>query len=339
MSNSPYQLPEEIIFPDDQEDMRLDVAVKGVFSALSLREIRRILSNHHLKLNGRRAMKGSLVKAGDRLELIDQSPESPLKSAGAFAVKHAPKLTHPHAHSAPHATDSPGWGAGAGSVHIIKQDANFAALFKPAGLHSAELKNRGGDSLEELLSETWTEHFAAPPILLNRLDMLTSGIVIAAFSEDAAKQYQHWEAARLVNKTYYALVHDAVDKDLRLTRFLDMDSRIKTRVLSKDDLDACRHTLAHPLAVFSGEACAALAKALSLAHAPEALSLLRINIQRGARHQIRAHLSDAGHPIVGDHLYGKHPGKTMYLHHAALSTPNFEVQCPPPWPSELLEYL
>ena len=338
MSNSPDQLPEEIIFHDDQEEMRLDVAVKGVFSALSLREIRRILSNHHLKLNGRRAMKGSLVKAGDRLELIDHSPENPLKAAGVFAAGRTDLLRH-NATRPNLANDSPNWGAGAASVHIIKQDASFAALFKPAGLHSVELKNRGGDSLEELLAETWSEHFAAPPILLNRLDLLTSGIVIAALSQDAAKQYQNWEASRLVNKTYYALVHGAVAEDLRLARCLDMDSRIKTRVLPKDDPDSRRHTLAHPLFVFSGEAYAALAKALGLPHAPEALSLLKINIQRGARHQIRAHLADAERPIVGDHLYGKHPGKIMYLHHAAISMPDFEARCPPPWPPELLEYL
>ena len=80
---------------------------------------------------------------------------------------------------------------------------------------------------------------------------------------------------------------------------------------------------------------------LDLNHAtmPEAMTLLQITIQRGARHQIRAHLAAAGHPIVGDHLYGRHPGRVMYLHHAAISLPGFEAQCPPPWPAELLERL
>ena len=354
MPNRPYQLPEEIVFPDDQEDIRLDVAIKGIFSALSLREIRRILSNHHLKLNGRRAMKGSLVKAGDRLELIPHSPEDHLKSAGTFAEKHisgeAP-TRHPHhpEHVAHHTplniprraadNDAPQWGEGPTAVHVIKQSDRFAALFKPAGLHSVELKNRGGDSLEELLAETWTEHFAAAPILLNRLDLLTSGIVLAAFSQDVVKQYQNWEAAGLINKTYYALVHGTVPDALKLTRALDMDSRIKTRALPKDDPDPRRHTVAQALTTLSGEACAALIKHLKLAHNPESVSLLKINIQRGARHQIRAHLSAAGYPIVGDHLYGSLPGKIMYLHHAAISLPDFEAHCPPPWPPELLEYL
>ncbi len=347
MANRPYQLPEEIVFPDDQEDIRLDVAIKGIFSALSLREIRRILSNHHLKLNGRRAMKGSLVKAGDRLELIPHSPEDPLKSAGAFAEKHTRPLPPEHVAAAAPLNipkraadnDAPQWGEGPASVHVIKQNDRFAALFKPAGLHSVELKNRGGDSLEELLAETWTEHFAAAPILLNRLDLLTSGIVLAAFSQDAIKQYQNWEAAGLVNKTYYALVHGATANALKLTRALDMDSRIKTRVLPKDDPDPRRHTSAQALLTLSGEACAALVKHLKLAHNPESVSLLKVTIQRGARHQIRAHLAAAGHPIVGDHLYGSLPGKTMYLHHAAISLPDFEAHCPPPWPPELLEYL
>ena len=120
-----------------------------------------------------------------------------------------------------------------------------------------------------------------------------------------------------------------------------MDSRIKTRVLDQDDPDSARHTLARPLAVFSGPEAEGLAARLELAHtpAPETMTLLEIAIQRGARHQIRAHLAAAGHPIVGDHLYGRHPGRVIYLHHAAISLPDFKAQCPPPWPGELLEHL
>ncbi len=359
MSKSPYQLPDEIIFPDDQEDIRLDVAVKRMFSALSLREVRRILSDHHLRLNGQRAMKGTLVKAGDRLELIDPSPDRPLRKTPAAERRghssHAPGHGSPaqiKAGSAPgHAAakedanrqgmplEPPGWGESADAVHIIKQDDRFVALFKPAGLHSVELKNRGGDSLEELLDETWRERFNSPPILLNRLDLLTSGIVLAALSADDVRQYQDWERARRIEKTYFALVRGTVDTTLRLTRRLDMDSRIKTRVLDKDDPDSARHTLIRPLAVFSGLQAVTLAAGLDIPPAPEGLTLLKINIQRGARHQIRAHLAAAGLPIVGDHLYGRHPGRVMYLHHAAIALPDFTAACPPPWPAELLEYL
>ncbi len=356
MSKSPYQLPDEIIFPDDQEDMRLDVALKQVFSALSLREIRRILGNHHIKINGQRGMKGSLVKAGDILHLIDRSPLSAMQTtpdthpesaqAGAHShAGHAAARPSRHAHGPGTLADNslageaPGWGKGPNAVRIIKQSDCFVALFKPAGLHSAELKNRGGDSLEELLNNTWSEHFTAPPILLNRLDLLTSGIVLAAFSQEAVAQYQAWESARQIDKTYYALVQGLVAGELRLSRHLDMDSRIKTRVLDKEDPDGARHTLARPLAAFSGPEAAALGSLLGLTHMPEDLTLLKVTIQRGARHQIRAHLAAAGHPIVGDHLYGRHPGRVMYLHHAAINLPDFSVQCPPAWPVELLEHL
>lgn len=360
MPRSPYQLPDEIIFPDDQEDIRLDVAVKRMFSALSLREVRRILSDHHLRLNGQRAMKGTLVKAGDRLELIDPSPDRPLRKTPA--AERRTQGLHPSGASLPGEAQGktapafaaseaglsrrdqplapPAWGEGAEAVHIIKQDDRFVALFKPAGLHSVELKNRGGDSLEELLDETWRERFNSPPILLNRLDLLTSGIVLAALSADDVRQYQDWEQARRIEKTYLALVlGEAPAEGLRLTRRLDMDSRIKTRVLDKDDPDSARHTLAHPLAVFSGPAAAALAAGLGIAPAPAGLTLLKINIQRGARHQIRAHLAHAGHPIVGDHLYGPQPERIMFLHHTAIALPDFAANCPPPWPEALLKYL
>jgi 23S rRNA pseudouridine1911/1915/1917 synthase len=351
MPRSPYQLPDEIIFPDDQEDMRLDVAVKQMFTGLSLREIRRILSNHHLRLNGQRAMKGTLVKPGDCLKLIDLSPDASLRKT--LAAKDAPgasgsigQISDPAAPTCAHSSHAhikdntaPQWGKGPGKVRIIKKSNRFVALFKPAGLHSVELKNRGGDSLEELLDETWKKHFNSPPILLNRLDLLTSGIILAALSADHIREYQDWEAAQRIEKTYFALVYGVVEGEMRLTRCLDMDSRLKTRVLDHDDPDSSRHTLAHPLAVFSGAKAARLAAKLDISPPPDARTLLKISIRRGARHQIRAHLAAAGYPIVGDHLYGRSPGLVMYLHHAAITLPDFTAQCPPPWPRILLEYL
>ena len=64
------------------------------------------------------------------------------------------------------------------------------------------------------------------------------------------------------------------------------------------------------------------------------LSLLELTILRGARHQIRAHLADAGFPIVGDAQYGlestSRAGR-MYLHHFSIALPGFRAEAAPDW--------
>jgi hypothetical protein len=63
-------------------------------------------------------------------------------------------------------------------------------------------------------------------------------------------------------------------------------------------------------------------------------SLLELTILRGARHQIRAHLADAGFPIVGDSLYGLESSdraERMFLHHFEITLPGFEARWMPDW--------
>jgi len=67
-------------------------------------------------------------------------------------------------------------------------------------------------------------------------------------------------------------------------------------------------------------------------------TLVRVRIQAGARHQIRAHLAAANLPIVGDPLYGDPESPLearLYLHHRRLEFLDFKAFCPPPWLREL----
>jgi hypothetical protein len=69
------------------------------------------------------------------------------------------------------------------------------------------------------------------------------------------------------------------------------------------------------------------------------LSLVLCRIRLGARHQIRAHLAAAGHPLFGDGLYGDRAAPCPLLHHIRLDMPDFSASCPPPWIARLPEAL
>ena len=209
--------------------------------------------------------------------------------------------------TAPEALFSPG------AVAVLAAGPDYAALVKPGGLHSVGLGPDGGESLEALLPALFPGRGA---ILLSRLDRLTSGIVAVAFSAAAGAAYRRLEDAGQVAKTYLAVVHGLVDRPLELTRALDVDNRATTRVLAREAADPLRRTLVTPVRALAG------------------VTLVRCRIAKGARHQIRAHLAAAGHPLVGDPRYGRGEGDLLYLHCAALDCPVLAVSCEPAWTLE-----
>jgi 23S rRNA pseudouridine1911/1915/1917 synthase len=198
-------------------------------------------------------------------------------------------------------------------IPVLAAGPVYGALAKPGGLNSASLGPAGGESLEGLLPGIFPDR---PAWLLSRLDFLTSGIVPVAFAETGRAAWRRLEDAGAVAKTYLAVVHGRLTAPVCLARELDTDDRATTRVLARDSADPLRRTEVVPVATLAG------------------LTLVRCHIAKGARHQIRAHLAAAGHPLVGDPRYGKGEGERLYLHCAAVASPVLTVARNPPWTLE-----
>ena len=100
---------------------------------------------------------------------------------------------------------SPGEPAfGPGDVPVLAEGADYAAVAKPSGLHSAAIAHGGGESLEALLPALFPGRAA---VLLSRLDRLTTGIVPVAFGGAAAAAYRRLEDQGRLVKTYLAVGH------------------------------------------------------------------------------------------------------------------------------------
>jgi 23S rRNA pseudouridine1911/1915/1917 synthase len=135
--------------------------------------------------------------------------------------------------------------------------------------------------------------------LVNRLDRETSGLVVVALSAESAGRFGRMLDARQVDKQYWAIVHghpavDALSIDARLGKDDTSIVAIKDRVRedgaeARTDCRVLRRFVRHgrPFAV------------------------LEVTPLTGRKHQIRIHLAHAGHPIVGDKLYGG--DETRYL--------------------------
>lgn len=304
--------PREFAIEGDLAGARLDRALAGLVPE-GLRGRRRRIGEGGVMLNGAPCREPARrVKPGDVLALARR--DAPENSAEARLL-----------------------GRGGDSIF----------LFKGAGLPSAALAGKDGDSLEARLPGLCAPVLqpGESPQLLQRLDCGTSGIVCAALDEKAARAFREAEAAGLCEKRYLALLTGALAAPVTARQRLDVRNRRTTRVLDAE-AGPLRHTEFLPLHVWEGEACGSLCARLDAAGSPGPLTLGACRIRLGARHQIRAHAAALGHPLLGDTQYGcpaqaaaaSAAAPRFFLHHGLLAWPGGRSAVAPPWPW-LAEYL
>jgi tRNA pseudouridine32 synthase/23S rRNA pseudouridine746 synthase len=200
---------------------------------------------------------------------------------------------------------------------VLEEDAAILVLNKPAGLSS-----QGGrgqvHTLDELL---WAFAKASGnrPRLVHRLDRDTSGVILTARTKPAAGFLgKALMGRRAFEKTYLALVAPAglAPREGRIEAPLRRDEQGREaymRVCAPDHADAE----------------AALTRYRVLAEGQGA-ALVELRPETGRMHQLRVHLADRGHPILGDARYGGRlvaggvAVPRLMLHAAALAFPHPE---------------
>ncbi len=334
-----------LAIPPAYHGYRLDAALALVLPEAGLRQRRRLFTTHTVRINGIPRSKGYIVRDGDTLCVTSRSAGEnssapfPAEAGDMAALSHTRLVSIPAV-----GTEMPTLPANApipprrcdvtGTVHILHSENGFTALYKPGGMHSSCIAGRNVPSVEGMLSLL----FPAPlPRLVNRLDFLTSGMLVTALDDTLVKIFRERENAGAVGKLYLAVVRGHLRHPVQLDQALDMAKRRVTRVLNFVADDPLRHTAVLPLRTVQPR----------LEPQEATYTLVLASIHRGARHQIRAHLAHAGFPIVGDPLYGttlseevspapnasfpQDTQRPLYLHHYQISFGTFSATCPPPW--------
>lgn len=177
--------------------------------------------------------------------------------------------------------------------HIIYEDEHIIIVNKPPGILT-----QGDDSGEFTLNEALLEYCnfknnsTAKPSICNRLDRNTDGLVLCGKTISGLQTLNEIIKNRSLLKKYRCIVFGKTKKEETLKSFLTKSNKNNKVTISNNKTNNSLpiETQYKRISMIkkSGFPC----------------SLLEIQLVTGRSHQIRAHLSFIGHPILGDKKYG-----------------------------------
>ena len=197
---------------------------------------------------------------------------------------------------------------------IAHLDERLVILDKPPGLSLATPRRAPGAAVERLraaLTAAERRKVEGQLFLVHRLDVGTSGLVVVARNAAAHRELVRAFSERTVEKVYLALVWGRPrPRNGVFDQPLGPDRRDRRRMQVAADGRPSR-SLYSVLAATRGAGL-------------PAVSLVELRPETGRTHQLRVHLASAGHPIVGDDLYGgpRHHGVRDAGLRAALDPPH-----------------
>jgi len=188
---------------------------------------------------------------------------------------------------------------------VAWEDEHLLVVDKPAGVvvHPGA-GHRSGTLVQALAGRVAGGEDPERPGVVHRLDRDTSGLLVLARSERVHAALQAALRAREIERSYLALVEGRPGaRRGTIDAPIGRDRRVRTRMST--ETDDPREAVTH----FEVER-----------NLPRT-TLLRVRLETGRTHQIRAHLKAIGHPVLGDPEYGV-PGlglRRQFLHAARLA--------------------
>lgn len=176
----------------------------------------------------------------------------------------------------------------AAMIKILYENKNIAVVVKPAGI-SSQPDMTGGEDMTALLSKQLNCEIYP----VHRLDKVTGGVMIYAKNKKAAAQYSSSGENGAVSKIYFAAIagkpENASGKEENYLVFNKAAG--KSHIYDTPVAGAKKAALEYTVAE-------------TVCRDKEEYSLLLVRLITGRTHQIRAQLSHAGYPILGDGKYG-----------------------------------
>jgi len=171
---------------------------------------------------------------------------------------------------------------------ILHEDDDVIVVLKSHGLLTVATERERETTAQAYLNAYLREKGEERIHVVHRIDRETSGVLVFAKHFEAREKLKEQFAAHDVERVYIAIIEGAMPRDEGTIRS-HLRERRDLRMESVDE----DHPDAKP-AVTHYRTIRANAK----------WSMLEITLETGRKNQIRTHLSEAGHPIAGDRMYG-----------------------------------
>jgi 23S rRNA pseudouridine1911/1915/1917 synthase len=176
------------------------------------------------------------------------------------------------------------------ALEVLYEDNHLISVNKPAGV-LVQGDRSGEESLMDVVKEYIRERCQKPGNvflgLVHRLDRPVAGVVLFARTSKAASRLMRQWQAREVRKTYWAVVEGALKPEQgRIEGHLRKSGK-RVRIAGEGAPGAKEAVLEYKTLAYG-----------------KGVSLVEIDLITGRKHQIRAQLSQAGCPVMGDVKYG-----------------------------------
>ncbi len=230
---------------------------------------------------------------GDRQIFVEKKPvtqfDHPLRPGQKVEVRWDPAAAH-----------KPGQ-----ELKIVHEDEDLIVIDKPSGLLTVATDKEKRKTAYAMLSDYVKSQDKENKIfIVHRLDRETSGLLLFAKNETIKRQIQETWETTIAERTYVAVVEGQVEPpEGTITSWLKESSALI--VYSHQSSQLGKKAITHYKKLRDNGT----------------FSLLQLNLETGRKHQIRVHMQDIKHPIIGDDKYGasQNPLRRMGLHAQVLA--------------------
>lgn len=170
---------------------------------------------------------------------------------------------------------------------ILHEDEDILVVLKSHGLLTVATEREKETTVQAYLNQYLKEKRGERVHVVHRLDRETSGVLVFAKHFEAREALKEQFAAHDVDRVYVAIVEGKLDPPKGTIRS-HLRERKDLRMESVDAHPDAKLAVTHYRTIESNDRW----------------SMLEITLETGRKNQIRTHLSEAGHAIVGDRLYG-----------------------------------